>query len=75
VGRSKVIGLPLWEAFADFEGQQAFELYEQVYSTGEPLTLRGYRVQMELGAATIGLKCSSISWCCPCEPTMAPSPG
>ncbi|PPK66098.1 SpoIIE family protein phosphatase [Actinokineospora auranticolor] len=47
VGRSSLIGLPLREAFADLAGQQVVEMHERVYATGEPLSQRGFRGQLE----------------------------
>jgi serine phosphatase RsbU (regulator of sigma subunit)/anti-sigma regulatory factor (Ser/Thr protein kinase)/anti-anti-sigma regulatory factor len=48
VGNRQLIGKPLREAFSEMQGQQAFELYAQVYATGEPLVQRELRVQIDL---------------------------
>jgi serine phosphatase RsbU (regulator of sigma subunit)/anti-sigma regulatory factor (Ser/Thr protein kinase)/anti-anti-sigma regulatory factor len=46
-GRSKAIGVPLAEAFAEVAGQQTLEMYDHVYATGETITQRAFRVQLE----------------------------
>ncbi|MEB8388496.1 PAS domain-containing protein [Rhodobacteraceae bacterium KMM 6894] len=41
IGRRNVIGLPVREALPDIEGQGFYEMLDTVYTTGQPISLKG----------------------------------
>src|SRR5262245_65196536 len=45
--REHMIGRPVREVFSEAVGQQLIEVIEQVYRTGQPVSLRDIRAQME----------------------------
>ncbi|MGY1620893.1 SpoIIE family protein phosphatase [Geodermatophilus sp. SYSU D00965] len=47
VGRPAFIGVPIRQAIPELAGQQVVEMFDRVYSTGEPQTAREWRVQLE----------------------------
>jgi anti-anti-sigma factor len=47
-GRSKQLGMPVREAFAELMGQQVFQIFDQVYASGQPQSLREFRLQFDL---------------------------
>ncbi|WP_310366831.1 SpoIIE family protein phosphatase [Catenuloplanes atrovinosus] len=46
-GRTQMIGVPIREVFPESLGQQIWEIYDQVYATGEPASLREFRAQID----------------------------
>jgi signal transduction histidine kinase len=44
-GKRTLLGLPIREAFPEYASQGVFELLDQVYTTGESLTIREMRVE------------------------------
>ncbi|GIJ63922.1 SpoIIE family protein phosphatase [Virgisporangium aurantiacum] len=47
-GRPEVIGMPVREVFPEMLGQQAIEILEHTYATGEPVSLSEFRGHIEL---------------------------
>jgi PAS domain S-box-containing protein len=47
VGRADFIGKPARQVFPDVAGQQLFELLDRVYTSGEPVTAREWRIQLD----------------------------
>lgn len=47
VGDRKLIGLPVRDALPDLEGQGFFELLDQVYASGEPVSIKGMEAQIK----------------------------
>ena len=46
-GRPDFIGKPARQVFPDIAGQQLFELLDRVYASGEPVTAREWRIQLD----------------------------
>lgn len=44
-GKRQLVGLPIHDAFPEYASQGIFELLDQVYTTGEPLTVRELRAE------------------------------
>lgn len=51
VGGREVLHLPVREALPDLEGQGFFELLDQVYTSGEPISLKGKQAELKADAA------------------------
>lgn len=47
VGGRDVVGMPVRDALPDIEGQGFFELLDQVYTSGTPVSLKGMPVQFQ----------------------------
>ncbi|MGK7651298.1 response regulator [Roseovarius sp. B08] len=50
VGQRDLIGRKVRDAFPEIEGQGFFELLDQVYSTGEPIRLKGAEINLRRSA-------------------------
>ncbi|MDN5751440.1 MAG: SpoIIE family protein phosphatase, partial [Pseudonocardia sp.] len=46
VGRQDIIGMPVREAFPELLGQQLFEAVDSIYASGEPYSMRGWRMHV-----------------------------
>ena len=46
-GRPDFIGKTARQVFPDVAGQQLFELLDRVYASGEPVTAREWRIQLD----------------------------
>jgi serine phosphatase RsbU (regulator of sigma subunit)/anti-sigma regulatory factor (Ser/Thr protein kinase)/anti-anti-sigma regulatory factor len=46
-GREHMIGVPVGEAFTEIAGQQLLEIPTRTYATGQPASLRDFRVQFD----------------------------
>jgi anti-anti-sigma factor len=47
-GRPDIVGQAVADAFPEMMGQQLFPIFHRVYETGQPETLRNFRVQIDL---------------------------
>lgn len=47
IGSRRVVGKPVRKALPDLEGQGFFEMLDQVYETGKPVSMKGARVLLE----------------------------
>ena len=45
IGRDEVVGAPLREMFPELIGQQVMPIFDRVYATGEPESVRDFRIQ------------------------------
>jgi serine phosphatase RsbU (regulator of sigma subunit)/anti-sigma regulatory factor (Ser/Thr protein kinase)/anti-anti-sigma regulatory factor len=47
-GRRHMIGMPVGDAFPELSGQRIWDIYDRVYKSGQPESLRNFRAQIEL---------------------------